>query len=347
MAAACLALWYIPSQLVQVAESQVQHDPHFEYATLVDKYRSTLAQILGGIALLGGLYYTARNVLATEQSILTKTFSDAVGQLSIIDKNDQPNIPMRLGGIYTLSRIARLLSSDAQVVRSILTNYIQEESAHRLKYSEETHKVPSLVDIEAAISMLTTITPRTWFRKRHMVHLERAFLTDLNLMGRTFKGFEFHSCVLANSRLMFSACQGVIFQSCEALGCDFSNAKLHKATFNNLKCSLTLCSIRAKRLHVLGCELNSSDFSDAILHRAHFSNSNLSECNFMGARLTNVVMSGCDLTDAIFDGASLSGSDLRYVNGLSMEQLLAARSRPNKDRVPSYLNNDGWPTSDQ
>lgn len=68
--------------------------------------RTTLVQALGGLALLGGLFFTARTFglgaknlgLAVEEQ-LTNRYTNAVEQLGS-DKLD-----VRLGGIYALERL--------------------------------------------------------------------------------------------------------------------------------------------------------------------------------------------------------------------------------------------------
>src|SRR5450759_3442685 len=96
-----------------------------ENATLENQYRATIAQILGGVAIGIGIYYTWRKVIIAENSLkhaqetlvanqkiaqdnlkvaqegqITERFTRAVDQLG------NEKIEIRLGGIYALERIS-------------------------------------------------------------------------------------------------------------------------------------------------------------------------------------------------------------------------------------------------
>jgi hypothetical protein len=63
----------------------------------------TTAQILGGTALLSGLYFTWRTLHVNREGQITERFTRAIDQLG-----DQ-RLEIRLGGIYALERIAKSL----------------------------------------------------------------------------------------------------------------------------------------------------------------------------------------------------------------------------------------------
>lgn len=80
-----------------------------ERATLENQYRATLAQILGGIAIGIGLYYTWRRITIAEKELkvsqegqIIERFTRAVDKLGTIDQSENPAIEIRLGGIYAL-----------------------------------------------------------------------------------------------------------------------------------------------------------------------------------------------------------------------------------------------------
>src|SRR5262245_29383173 len=89
-----LFLWKLPQwQVAAVPEVKDRID-------LESKSRQTLVQILGGAALLGGLYFTAetlrvnqKTLETTQQGQITERFTKAIDQLS------RDNLSMRLGGI--------------------------------------------------------------------------------------------------------------------------------------------------------------------------------------------------------------------------------------------------------
>src|SRR5262247_1209777 len=91
--------------------------------------RVTIAQTIGGLLVLLGLYATFRNIgiarenlRVAEEGKLTERFSKAVELLGS-DKLD-----VRLGGIYALERIAQDSLKDHWTVMEVLTAFVREQS---------------------------------------------------------------------------------------------------------------------------------------------------------------------------------------------------------------------------
>jgi len=90
-----LFLWKLPqSQVTAVPEIKDRID-------LESKSRQTLAQILGGAALLVGIYFTSQTLQTTKEGQITDRFTKAIDQLG------KDNLAVRLGGIYALERLAK------------------------------------------------------------------------------------------------------------------------------------------------------------------------------------------------------------------------------------------------
>jgi hypothetical protein len=99
-------------------------------------FRQTLVQLVGGVALLGGLYFTAQTLRTsqetlrvnqktletTQQGQITERFTKAIEQLG-----DKERLMVRLGGIYALERIARDSESDHWAVMEVLTAFVREQ----------------------------------------------------------------------------------------------------------------------------------------------------------------------------------------------------------------------------
>src|SRR5262249_23676715 len=92
---------------------------------LESKARQTLAQILGGAALLVGLYFTSQTLRTTQEGQITDRFTKAITQLG------DTNLAIRLGGIYALERIAKDSASDHWSVMEVLTAFVREYSYGR------------------------------------------------------------------------------------------------------------------------------------------------------------------------------------------------------------------------
>jgi hypothetical protein len=119
-------------------------------ATQENQDRTTLAQILGGAAIGIGLYYTWRRIGIAEEDLkatkknlevaqegqITERFTRAVEQLGAVDKDGNPAIEIRLGGIYALERIANESDKDYWPIMEILTAYVRKNS--HVEYGERT-----------------------------------------------------------------------------------------------------------------------------------------------------------------------------------------------------------------
>src|SRR5262249_17379533 len=90
-----LLLWKLPQwQVAAVPEMKDRMD-------LESKSRQTLAQILGGAALLVGLYFTSQTLRTTQEGQITDRFTKAIDQLGT------DTLAVGLGGIDVLDQMAR------------------------------------------------------------------------------------------------------------------------------------------------------------------------------------------------------------------------------------------------
>jgi hypothetical protein len=105
-----LALWWLP-------KLQATHSPGSAVENQFDREneaRKTLAQIIGGIFVLAGLYSSVKTFDLQRQGQITDRFTKAIDQLGALapgggsGKNESPkiNLGVRLGGIYALERVA-------------------------------------------------------------------------------------------------------------------------------------------------------------------------------------------------------------------------------------------------
>ena len=132
-------LWFVP-QLQ--GEYFSQNVPAKERPALVNEYRRTWAQIVGGFGLLLGLYFTWRRIEiaqleleATRDQQVTERFTRAIDQLGATDDKGEKKLEIRLGGIYALERIAwdslameTSPGRDYSTVMEVLTAYVRENT---------------------------------------------------------------------------------------------------------------------------------------------------------------------------------------------------------------------------
>ena len=134
-----LALWLLPKwQVARLKGLRVENRFDRE-----NEARKTLAQIIGGVLLLAGLYSSVRtldlqrvNVDLQREGQITDRFTKAIDQLGAVqpggavDADGKPkiNLEVRLGGIYALDRIAHESAEDQSVIMEVLTAYVRDNS---------------------------------------------------------------------------------------------------------------------------------------------------------------------------------------------------------------------------
>src|ERR1039457_6914987 len=123
------------------------------------KIWTAIVQAAGGAALLLGLLFTARNLRATQDKLdidrqgqLTNRFIQATGQLGAELKGGQPNVEVRLGGIYALNRISNDWPKDYWPIADVLTAYVRHNA--RWTLSPRVGEVKPSTEIQAILTVL-------------------------------------------------------------------------------------------------------------------------------------------------------------------------------------------------
>jgi hypothetical protein len=106
---------------LQLWWASYKHKPNDEIR-LKNELRATLVQFIGGVVVLGGLYVAYQNLATLQDGQITDRFTKAVEQLG----NQGPSV--RLGGIFSLERIARESERDHPAVMEILSAYVRAHS---------------------------------------------------------------------------------------------------------------------------------------------------------------------------------------------------------------------------
>lgn len=105
---------------------------------------------------------SAEQLRLAEQGQITERFARAVEQLGATDEQGEPRLEVRLGGIYSLERIARDSQADHWTVMEVLTGYVR----HNVKRSAQAD--PRLIHAEAGTlradiqAVLDVIRRRRW-----------------------------------------------------------------------------------------------------------------------------------------------------------------------------------------
>lgn len=141
-----------------------------ERQVLEDQYRRTVVQIVGGLALLTGLYLTYRRIRATEEGQITERFTRAIEQLA------SEKLEIRLGGIYALERIAWDSRRDYRTCMQVLCAFVRHQKP------TEHEELVGIVspEVEAVLAVVKRRN-RKWDKGERVIDLSGAHLKGASL----------------------------------------------------------------------------------------------------------------------------------------------------------------------
>jgi hypothetical protein len=329
--AAVLLAWKVPlRQLADVRPEAVEPvTSSKEYFELLNAYRATIVQALGGLVLLLTLYLTWRRVAATERQVviagegqITERFTRAIDQLGSKKPDGNTNLEVALGGIYALERIARDSEKDHWPIMEVLTAYVRERSPAPKEAEDDKRQGPEPVatDIQAILTVIG----------RRRVKFDPPG-QDLDLRGTSLRGANLSGANLARAYLRRT---------------NLSRANLFRADLRETR--LSNADLREANLHganLSSADLSGADLSGADLHGADLSGADASGANLSGANLSAVNLSGVSLYGAHLSLADLSlaylrGVDLSEARGLTREQIESADT-DETTMLPDYLEEGG------
>ncbi|MDT3740305.1 MAG: pentapeptide repeat-containing protein [Candidatus Kapabacteria bacterium] len=251
-------IWVLPENIIKTRINNIEPDSK-EYYTAVKDYRTTNAQIVGGLFFLitALLTYTQiqNDKKANDNRLLLEQYQKAIDQLS------SENVTSRIGGIYSLekimndneyyhNRIIEILCSYIKERRYIdkfdstyvgdssfgyieIDDYSKERTYHVLRINDTIPKtywrVPVGNDIQTIINILG---------RRLGVENEKGLKIDLsytnlykaNFSTSNFKNANFNGSILYST---YHWCSD--FENAELIGVNLENAVLNKSNFKNIK----------------------------------------------------------------------------------------------------------------
>lgn len=301
----------------------------------------TVATIGGGIFLYLNFRVANRNAELAESRLITERFSKAVEQLG------SDKIEVRLGGIYSLERIAKDSERDHWTIMEVLTSFIQENSPSILPKddgTEEKNAKPIEKDIQAALTVIgrreankegTDKSLDLSYSNLSNANLQRANFNKANFTQSNFIYADLSSANLVRANLKGANLCSVNLSSSNLNHAnlrytDLSHSILRKANLSSAQVSTANLS----KANLGKANLNEANLSNTNLSCTNLSNANLSGANLKRANLSNADLHSSDLNNAnlrtaVLVNANLSKTDLRYVKfngaiGITKEQIEAA-----------------------
>jgi len=273
---------------------------------LVNEYRRTWAQILGGFFVLLGLYFTWRRVEISQKTLetqqdqqVTERFTRAIDQLGQTDDKGNKKLEIRLGGIYALERIAwDSPGRDYSTVIEVLTAYVRANAPYPPRTSPDPGAVP-------------------------------------NEASEQKEGGERDKDVERDTRTSPKEPPADIQAILDVLGRrDEDRVPEEYRVRPDLR-----------RTDLGGANLTRAFLTEAFLTGAFLTGADLTGAFLTGADLTGANLTGANLTGADLTGANLTGANLIRATGITQEQLEQAIGDATTKLPEGFTSPASWTTS--
>jgi hypothetical protein len=274
--------------------------------------RKTFAQVVAGIGLVAGLYFTSlqvrevqrattnsqemarRNAEQVRDGQITDRYIKAVEQLG---STDAERMSVRIGAIFALERIARESKTDHWPIMELLTAFVRDRSGGREKI---TVRPDNLVD-----------------RQRLRTLRDHSFIAEAVDRG---SGRQYLVLRMSDGTLLNHWQNQPPTEDLQAAMTVIGRRNLAYESDQSLRLNLRYANLR---------ELN--------LESAHLEGADLNDVNLYGTQLDLACLTGASLRGVYFVGASLAGADLRraVISGV----MTTAAPMPNADLREAVMQN--------
>ena len=314
---------------------------------------------LGGAALVWAAIKQARTATdrhyeqtrADQQRRVIESFSKAVEQLG------SEKIEIRLGGIYTLERLAGEISATRRgtqrlgselywTVMETLTAFVRERTRWKepeasasgiMAEADQSRSQRPSTDIAAVLEVIRRRPDagrKHETRQRWRFDLNSADLRNVNLRGAHLErayliGAHFEGAILIEAHLEDADLGGANLEDANLRGAHLEGAYLGWAYL--------------ERANLGGAHLERAKLSGARLERADLIGAHLEGANLDGAHLEGAYLEDADLGGAHFGGAHLEGADLigAHLEGVTH---LSRAIGDAQTRLPDGVDRPtGWP----
>ena len=143
--------------------------------------RTTVLQVIGGAVLFIGLYFTAKTLRTTQEGQITDRFTKAINQLG---EAGPERLPIRLGGIYALERIAKDSERDHWPIMEVLTAYLRETSCYKDEARSKKSWRQGMISYRVANTADRTRPVIAKACRRHSSYLSRAWTSGPRTHGK-------------------------------------------------------------------------------------------------------------------------------------------------------------------
>jgi hypothetical protein len=229
-----LLLWFLLARLPQRNVPSLVDEDVKRRADLINSNRENVLKVIqtfSGLGFFGTAYLAWRNYQLTEDKNVTDRFSKAVEMLA------DAKLEIRLGGIYSLERIAKDSKEDNPVVMEVLTAFIREKTT-----SEEYGKPDEpTADIQSALTVIGRRNTESDLEELNLcgchlrgAYLDGAYLRMANLWEASLEWADLRYANLAYADLSDVNLANAILEEADLQGAILKDADLHNAEIQGI-----------------------------------------------------------------------------------------------------------------
>jgi uncharacterized protein YjbI with pentapeptide repeats len=280
--------------------------------TLQNAVYVSLIQLLGGAFFFVTAYFTWRNIKtaeaslkATEEKQITERFSKAIEHLG------SEKLQIRLGGIYSLERIAKDSEKDQWQVIEVLTAFVREN--YKIERNQKPFDVYDLYEIRDCQNYyddddlyddvpddfeMVVRTPNKNYVPSAPVE-KQAVLTALGRIGKPRDRLGQNNFDFSRTDL-----RGVLLTG-DLRNINFEGANLEWATLKN---------VALDDANFIGANLGAAKIENANLKNTNFSKAELRWTDWLDVNFERTNLEGVNLGNSIFKKVSLNHLNLSSIN---------------------------------
>jgi uncharacterized protein YjbI with pentapeptide repeats len=220
-----------------------------------------------------------------------------------VDQIGHRALDVRLGGMYSLERLARESPEHHGPITEILAAFVREHAPWPARSGESRRRPPT--DVQAAVTILgRRIVAQDTGASISLMHTA--------LAGATLTGAHFERALLSGANLEGADLFKANLNAADLEGANLRNAGLLLANLNDtVLWGANLEGARLYGANLEGAALKSANLKGAGLTGANLKDAGLHSADLSGADLTGANLEGTGLEGAILERANLQGANLR------------------------------------
>jgi Pentapeptide repeats (8 copies) len=205
----------LPSWLFHFEYAAAMHLSSFQKFQLEQAIRTTVLQAIAGLLLISGAIATWRQVVTASQTLALNVSTKAIDVFArAVENLASTSSVTRIGGIYTLDRIASNQPQELVQVQALLTAFV------RSKPDNPLNDIGS--DVQVAINVLVT-------GRYPELNLDDARLRGASLRHANFKSASLRRVILNHAILVEADLKGACLTGADLRDADLTSADLRSS----------------------------------------------------------------------------------------------------------------------